>query len=195
MGKNKIHTILVDCDGVLGDFCGAFLNVFNGIHGTRYKAEDINDFDIINVIPELESDEFWKLCNMEGFCRGIEPITGAIDAIDELRELGLDVVCLTAPMRGPYWIRERYQWLTEEFDFKWSDIVIASRKELVHGDVLIDDKLLNLKNWRNSHNDGIPIIFNAPYNVDADYSEYPCPGWWSFDTWEQIVGFIAKQII
>ena len=64
--------------------------------------------------------------------------------MEELRAAGHEVLVVTAPFDTDYWAREREVWLRRNLGFKRSEVMSVSRKERVHGDVLVDDKVDNL---------------------------------------------------
>ena len=125
--------LYVDMDGVIANFHKAIevLDPHLNIHdGANYEAR---------------SARVEELCkaNCEIF-HGLEPIEGSIDAVHKLME-HFDVLFLSTPM----WILpESYIgkriWLEKHFGEKAMDrLILSKRKELNHGDYLIDDTLRN----------------------------------------------------
>lgn len=108
--------IMVDMDGVLCDFAGAY-------HRSRQQKPDV-------MFPQ----------SIPGIFQTLEPIAGAIDAVNRLRN-SFDVWILSAPsVRNPHCYSEKRIWIEKHFDLAFAyRLILAHDKSLVVGDVLIDD--------------------------------------------------------
>ena len=75
-----------------------------------------------------------------GFFENLDPIPGAIDAVNQLRSWA-DVFILTAPpVKSPLCYTEKRLWIEKHFDLDFCEkLIITAHKELVMGDILIDD--------------------------------------------------------
>lgn len=153
--------ILIDCDGVLSDFTGSILEKLNSKLSTKYRREDITDFDIPKVF-NIPKDVFWSLTKGEGFCLNMQPLTGAKDAILELRNLG-EIKIATSPIDSKYWHRERILWL-RKLGLKDDEIIFASDKTWLKADVLIEDKLSTVLSWAKAYPQSLSLICDATYN-------------------------------
>ncbi len=103
-----------------------------------------------------------------GFFENLEPITGAIDAVNQLRKNNIfDVYILTAPsIRNPHSYTEKRLWVEKYFDYDFTDkLIICSNKALLKGDFLIDDNV-NGKGQENF--DGTFIHFGSTVFPDWD---------------------------
>lgn len=160
----KRPDIWVDCDGVLADFVGTYLGLHAMLNGRACCRDEVTAFDFSKCVATPEEDEkIWRhIDKTPGIVRGLVAIPGAADALEELRTIG-HVRCLTSPHLGPTWMHERAQWLAA-LGFKKADIVFCSDKKLVHGDVLIDDKLETVLEYKDHHPRSVPVLFDAPYN-------------------------------
>ena len=106
--------LMVDMDGVLCDFIGSF----------RENYSEINKFPQSN----------W------GFFATLKPIPTAIETVKELMEF-YDVYILTrASYQNPLCYTEKRIWIENYFGLEFCDkIIMASKKNMVIGDYLIDD--------------------------------------------------------
>jgi 5'(3')-deoxyribonucleotidase len=80
--------------------------------------------------------------SVEGFFRGLEPVFGAIEAVEKLRaKSGVELYILTAPStRNPLSYTEKRLWVEEKFDYELTkNLIMCSNKGLLKGDILIDD--------------------------------------------------------
>jgi 5'(3')-deoxyribonucleotidase len=161
-----MRTILVDVDGVLADFTPTYLHELEKATGRHYIEADVTDFDFRKCVCTAEEDAaVWRtLSETPGIVYNLPTYPGAFQFLKELRELGRVVAC-TKPA-GPRWAGERYHWLLD-CGFAPADIVLCGDKNLVKGDVLIDDCIQNLDEWEH----GPGILVERPWNmlVDSGY--------------------------
>lgn len=167
--SKKQTVILIDCDGVLVQFCRPVIDFINATAGTSYTLKDIKkDF---RTLPGY-SEETEKFIRSEGFVKMIPQIEGARDGIESLRSLG-KVICVTSPYdKSRHWMPERMEVLKQDFGFKREEVIFAKDKRYVHGDYLIDDLPKNLVDWAEHHRDGIAVAFTQPWN-ESDDLRYP----------------------
>ncbi len=160
--------IWVDCDGVLANFCDAYLSILTEVTGRAHEWAHVTHFDFAKCIASEAEDELvWRTIDKRpGFVRSLRWVPGAHVGLAELRTLetfGAQVRCLTSPHIGPHWMHERAQWLLNR-GFKKKEIVFCADKPLVHGDVLIEDNLETANAWQSAHRNGVAILLDAPYN-------------------------------
>lgn len=77
-----------------------------------------------------------------GFFRSLEPLEGALTAIEQLRSRkDIDLYILTAPStKNPLSYSEKRLWIEDKFGYEMTPkLIICSNKGLLKGDVLIDD--------------------------------------------------------
>jgi 5'-nucleotidase len=76
-----------------------------------------------------------------GFFHSLEPIDGAIEAVNELREL-YDVYVLTAPStRNAHSYSEKRLWIEDHFDYEFTKkLILSPHKGLLKGHYLVDDR-------------------------------------------------------
>jgi len=95
-----------------------------------------------------------------GFCAGIPWYPGAQAFLNSLKMLG-DVIAVTAPYKdGRTWQYERARWLAPYIKRQ----IHTAHKELIGGDVLIEDSLEIAERWQKAHPSGIAILTDRPWN-------------------------------
>jgi 5'(3')-deoxyribonucleotidase len=156
--------VWIDCDGVLADFIGAYLALVKQHTGRDHAVTDVTAFELHQCVTSKDEDNFiWRnLIDQPGWIAGMVDLPGAAEAVAELRTIA-KVGVLTSPHLGPYWMHERAQWLLAR-GFKKRDIIFASDKSHVRGDVLIDDRKDNCIDWAKSNPGGLAILLDAPWN-------------------------------
>lgn len=76
-----------------------------------------------------------------GFFTNLDPIEGAIEGVNKLRETN-DVYILTRPSTlNPLCYTEKRIWIEKHFDLDFCEnLILCCHKGLLKGDILIDDK-------------------------------------------------------
>lgn len=161
--------LLLDCDGVMGDFVGAYLAALERACGVRRTADEVTDWDIaksLGLTPEQRAAVTAAVME-RGFCAGIKPCPRAVEGVGMVREV-CDVHVVTTPWRGhPYWHDERERWLAEYFGLSHEDVTHTHAKRHTLGHVFVDDKLANVSEWQDWHPTGVAVLWDAPYNANS----------------------------
>lgn len=160
-----MKTILLDSDGILSNFVGGLLAKINADFSIDLKHDDCSQWDIGRAYglcwPYLTT-----IIETPGFCAGLQPYPGAVEAVREL-DLRHDVYCVTSPFSGPHWMAERSAWLKQHFGFDKSHVIHCYTKRLVFGDLLLDDKPETVREWADAW-PGDALLWDAPWNQGAD---------------------------
>ena len=156
-------TILVDMDDTLEQQLDAWVRGVNAAYGYSAKYEDVRDWDVSKTFPGLTRDEVYAIPAAPGFWKTVKPVPGAAKALRHFLADGHTVYIVTAA---------QYETLAEKMDdvlFKyfpflsWEQVIVAANKQLLKGDVLIDDGVHNLIGG-----DYAKILMTAPHNRDFD---------------------------
>jgi 5'-nucleotidase len=162
---NKPKIILVDMDGVLADFEGYFLKKWreNFPELPFIEVKDRREFYVSKEYPEEHTNKILQIFYSEGFCFNMEPIPGAIEAIQEIKKLGHEVFICSSPFeQAPDSLGDKLNWVSKYLDREWvTKLILINDKTLIHGDILIDDKPVitgvNQPTWKH-------VIYDQPYN-------------------------------
>lgn len=172
--------ILIDVDGVMLNTQEALLNRLNNRYDTRYTLENVthyhwfeNVYKNINPWAELEDYTFWH--------DEVSLIDGAKNAFDWLNREH-EVYFVTASNVFNPAFAEKMICLKRNLDVStdWlnNHIVITQHKELVQGDVLIDDCAENVYKWIVASSPRkFGLLFGQPWNKDNEYNLYPYASW------------------
>jgi 5'(3')-deoxyribonucleotidase len=154
--------ILIDVDGVLADFIGAWLDVFNGVTAEwdvapvlREHVDGMRIHECKEILKRQEEvrerggedalEMTGQLVNDFGFCTNIDRYPWAKELVQELRDLGR-VRFVTHPLEGHRtWAFERDRWLVRHFGAKLHEVMHVRDKSLVAGSVLIEDNVHNAR--------------------------------------------------
>lgn len=125
-----------------------------------------------HLTPEARAAAF-ALIAVPGWCARLPVYVEAQVAVEAIRRAGHHVMAVTAPwLSSPTWDYERRGWLQAHFDIPARDVVLTSRKELVRGAVLVDDKISHCHDWQQINPFGQAFVMRRTWNADE---ESPCP--------------------
>lgn len=179
--------VLLDVDGVLCDFVAG---VMRSVATCSDERADLSDWDFLGKLSPHAKRAYLADSAKPGFCYGLDPLPGAVEGVQALRDDGHDLVAVTAPLlHCPTWEGERREWLRHHFGFSARDVVFTSRKDLVHGDVLVDDKPAHITDWSLRWGK-CGVLWAQPYNSDKD-----CQGSafaWRTNDWQHIREYLRR---
>lgn len=151
----------MDVDGVVADLVGALCLELKK-RGYRRHPKEFTHYHFEQCITPKENKIIRLAMEQPGFVRDMPWYPGAKRFLRRLRAIG-EVVALTRPYeKGPTWAYERTRWLGRHVDA----IVQTPRKDLVPGDVFIEDSHDNLLIWA-QRNVGYPILMARPWNSNT----------------------------
>lgn len=157
-------TVLVDMDDTLENLCEALVVYLNRIYKTNVLYTDIRKWDIAQYFPSVPRDEIFKPLYTEAFWDTVKPLDSAPLYLQKLIDDGHRVVVVTAsaPETVPLKLSRV---LFRYFPFlSYKDVVVTSQKDLIKGDVLVDDAPHNFKDGATYRG----ILMSAPHNRDFD---------------------------
>lgn len=158
--------LLIDCDGVLSHFLDAYLSVVNHVLKRNHTEEDVTEWAIERALglTEEQQKEIHSYVASRGFATHLQPYDGSIEAMTRLRA-NHDVYIVTSPLHGsPTWMHDRERWLESTMGISRDRVIHTAAKHCVSGDVFIDDKPENVRNWQAAHPNGIALLWHQPYN-------------------------------
>lgn len=170
-------TILVDVDNVLEDLNEAWVNAVNKKYGTNVSPNDIVSWDIERFFDGLSRTQVFSPLHDKKFWESIEPIDGAPEYLKKLIDDGHQVVLVTSS--HPDTIQYKYRFIVKYFPYiSFKDIIFTSKKQMVRGDVMIDDAPHNLEGGGY-----IGLLMYSPHNREYEAEEH---GFIRVSNWEQI---------
>ncbi len=153
--------VLLDVDGVLCDFVSG---VMRSVATCSDERADLSEWDFLDKLGPHARRAYLADSAKPGFCYGLDPLPGAVEGVQQLLADGHDLVAVTAPLlHCPTWEGERRAWLWKHFGIAAREVVFTSRKDLVHGDVLVDDKPEHVKDW-SARWGKCGVLWAQPYN-------------------------------
>lgn len=176
-------TILFDADDVAEDLLSLWVGLLNRKYGSNVSPDDVTDWNVAKFFPGLDDRQVFGVLDEPGIWRDLLPMDGAVEALTKLRSDGHDLYLVTNTDYRH--CREKFDRILEFFPFLDSRrIIITANKQMVSGDILIDDAPFNL--------DGGPwhkILFDRPHNRKWDENEF---GAVRVRDWAQIYTLITE---
>ena len=159
----KKLTLLVDMDDTIEQLLVAWVNTLNSRYGYNVKREDVTDWDVSKFFPGLSQEEVYGIEQIEGFWDSVEPMPGAVQGLRKFIDDGHTVYIVTTasymgiPDRMEHCLFKYFPFIT------WENVIVTAHKELIKGDVLIDDGIHNHTSPDCAH-----ILVDTPYNRKFD---------------------------
>lgn len=156
-------TILVDMDDVLEQLVPGWIRYVNERYGTNAVPQDVKNWDMSLAFPTLTKEQVYAAVSDDRLWSYVTPMPGAADALQRLKEAGHEIFIVTAshyktlPVKMETVLFRYYPFLD------WDHVIITSKKQLIRGDVLVDDGPHNL--CGGSYH---KILFDAYHNRTFD---------------------------
>lgn len=165
-------TFLCDIDEVVAALLDEWLRRYNAASGDTLTLDAVISWNMNDVVLPEWQDRIYDFLHDPTLYDSIEPVAGAHEGIDRLRTLGASVVyvssCVGSEMakaKLDWMVRHRFTRASGRFSFP--DIILATDKSLICGDVLLDDYPRHL----DLHPDPnlIRLLWDRPYNLSSPH--------------------------
>ena len=155
--------ILVDMDDTIEQLLKAWVEGVNRRYHRSVRYDEVHSWDVSAAFPGLSWEQVYEIPMEPGFWGTVEPIEGAAEALQRLMAAGQELYIVTATVCES--VPEKMNdLLFRYFPFlSWDQVIITTRKQLIRGDVLIDDGVHNLENGPYHK-----ILMSAPHNRGYD---------------------------
>jgi len=151
-------TLLIDMDDTLVTTLDAWVSILNRDYKLTVRKEDIRDWDIKTAFPTLSARSVYRPLLCGEIWEKIRPLPDSQDVINKLWCEGYNIYVVTASDYRS--IKRKAERLFELFPvIDWEHVIIADNKQMLEGDVLIDDAPHNLIGGRYQK-----ILMDAPHN-------------------------------
>ena len=180
--------VLVDIDNTIGDLSKAWTNSLNIKHGMSVSPSELTSYNMLTAYPSLTREEVYSPLSEPGFWKRVEPIWGAVDALEYLNDRHDVYLCTASNYKS---LERKYEDFVQKcFPFiDWSQVIICEDKYLVRGDIFIDDYPLNLQFI---HGAVCKFLFDQPYNRRDVCPPGELRGLFRVYGWEEIVRRIEE---
>lgn len=180
-------TILIDMDDTLEDLLVVWVEYMNDKFKTSVRHENINDWDMRTFFPDISPSKLFGALEDEELWKMVRPKPGAVEYVKKIMDDGHDVFIVTSSHyktlipKMEYVLFRYFPYLT------WDHVIITSHKQMIRGDVLIDDGVHN-------HIGGeyFNILMDAPHNrgYNAEQNDML-----RVKTWPEVYKAICKYVM
>ena len=178
--------ILIDMDDVMIDFMPLLAEEISKkfLGGCGKSYEEIDCWDLHKVYPNLTADEIFRPIKQLYFWHNVMPKDGAVKYIRQLILDGHEVFVVTAAHPDTVKFRATFV-MKNYFPFiPITNVIVTSRKQMIKGDILIDDNPQNLIGG-----DYIKLLMDAPHNRKCSTGSN---GIIRVDNWEDTYKYIEN---
>jgi 5'(3')-deoxyribonucleotidase len=173
--------IVVDMDEVLADLAGEVINRWNKANGTSFEKDEVNAWKMENTlgvgvdgVPALTTIERWW--STPGFYESLIPIEGALDGVRRLFAVGHDIIIATSlPKNSDNAYDGKRRWLQHYLpEIPLKNMIAISRKDLLDGDIILDDAPHNIYDWCRAGKTGA-FVMDRSWNQDIGETVHGIP--------------------
>ena len=184
--------LLVDFDDTICQ--SVFLKKVNDFLGTDYKIEQFKEYLIDSIVPEDRRKEFFASFFETDPYEKLPLIDGAKEALKKLSKKYDIYVCsscvmLNSPKSSARLFSSKYEYLIKNLPFlDPKKFIFTSSKQLVKGDVVIDDYFSNLKG-------DIPkkFLFDSYHNKEKTEEELKARGVQRVKGWKEVCDILLNE--
>lgn len=180
--------VLVDMDDTIEQLLPAWLDWLNDRYGVLVTPDDIHSWNMDEAYPMLTKEQVYEPLFHDEFWDNVKPMDGAAEYLERIINDGHEVYIVTAS--NPHTLKAKMdKVLFRYFPFiHWDHVIVTSKKQLIYGDVRIDDGPHNLTGAN-----GLNILVDAPHNRSFDEKSHNmrrarswkeiCNLVWQYDAW------------
>lgn len=182
--------ILCDLDGICADLATPWIADYNLLYADKLTLENFTSWDWHKFVKPECGEKLYDIIEQDGYFANLKPMPGAPEAIEALRSAGHEITIVSSPTKGRTSAGDKIAWSVRELGLKRQDVIMAHKKELVRGDVLIDDSPKNVQKWLKV-NSSLAMSIAYPYNREK-ITHYEKFGSWTEPRrgWRQMTAFI-----
>ena len=182
MGGKEDIRILVDMDDVIENLSVAWIDFLNRKYGTSVDRESVRDWDMMLSFPTIPESELYGALEEEALWNTVTPKKDASKYLKRLRDDGHEIYIVTTS--GYKTVRVKMEKVLFKYFpwISWDQVIITSNKQIIKGDILVDDAPHNLIGGEYTK-----ILFDMPYNRNFKAEEH---GVIRVYSWEQVYEII-----
>lgn len=158
--------VLFDSDDVTVDFLGMWVDKVNQEYGTDICTDQVKNWNIMRCFPSLTKEQVFGVLEDTRIWHRLNPMPDSQRYLSMLYEEGYELYLATATSLATCeHKRQRLKYLFPFLDD--NHIIISHNKQMIRGDVLIDDGPHNLVGG-----EYFKILFERPHNLSFPNEKY-----------------------
>lgn len=157
--------IKIDVDGVLRNLLPKMCELYNDYYHDNIVPKDIKEFDLSKTFTKCDNPIEWFFQkHVDYIYMNSNTCFKAKEAMDILHKKGYYIIIVS---NQPTFVQKKLtiEWLKNN-EIYYDSICFTEKKELIVGDIVVDDNIDNLTICYDSKK----ILIDAPYNIN--FNEY-----------------------
>ena len=177
-------TILVDMDDCIENLSVAWVGYLNDRYGTDVSLSDVTSLDISKAFPSLSKEQIYGVLREKALWERVKPLPGAVKYLKRIMDDGNEVFIVTASHQDTVGVKMNTV-LFRYFPFiPYENIIVSSKKQMISGDILIDDGVHNLGG------NYMGMLFTANHNKSVTDEELMKLNAVRVDNWKEVYELI-----
>lgn len=141
---SKKFTILVDMDDTIEYLLREWLAWLNNLYVRDVHEEDIHEWNIMLAYPGLTDSQVYAPLFYEEFWKSIKPMPDAMEYLKRLYDDGHEIYIVTSSNFHTIEVKLNNVLYTHFPFIDYDHVIIARKKQMIRGDIMIDDGVHNL---------------------------------------------------
>ena len=167
--------IICDLDSIVVDLLTPWLKAHNEAQGDNLTVDKILTWDTHEFAKGGHA--VYDVLNQPFFFRDLEPLPGAIQAIETLNDRGHEIFMVTAASYPVNFV-DKVNWHAEFLPFlSKKNLVFAHEKYIIPADAIIDDGPHNATAYAKCHPHALVLGIEYPYNKDCEHYTMLAPSY------------------
>ena len=161
----SLKVIKIDCDGVLRDLLSQMCKVYNEHYNESISPYDVIHFETEKIftkcleVDNIHPDEWFFQKNSYKLFLNSPMLYKAKEAMDIIHEKGYYIIIVTSQV-SLINKTDTLLWL-DEHNIYYDSICFTTEKDMIVGDIIVDDNVVNL----DMCNEPRKVCINAAYNI------------------------------
>lgn len=177
-------TILIDMDDTMVDLMSVWTERLNKQYGLSIKTSDICVWDLMQIFTTLTKEQIYAPLHDASLWDELKPIKDSAKYIKKLMDDGHEVYVVTSAHYKTFQPKIEKVILKYFPYISWRNVIVTSKKQMIKGDILIDDAVHNLVGG-----DYCKFLVNAPHNTSYDAE---ANGMIRVSSWKEIYELIVN---
>ena len=180
--KPEEFVICSDFDDVMNELVPTWISWLNSKHETKVRYEDVVEWDLEKVFPNLSIDEICEPLHLADFWESVPPKAEAAYYINKLIDEGFPFYVVTSSFYRV--VESKFDsCLFRHFPFLTKrNVIITYNKQMIKCNMMIDDAVFNLEGG-----DYIKVLMNTPHNQNSSMIED-----FRVSSWEEIYSIVHQ---
>lgn len=157
--------VLFDLDDTLTDFIHELVDRYNKKYETEHTIDECNQWNL----NEIFEHNILELIDDEDFFESVKPKERVVELMEKwTRDDRYEIYIVTSCLK-PINYMKKVKWFERHMPFfPVGRVIPITNKEIIQGDILVDDNPNNLRKWQEENCDGFCLMMNAPHNQSCD---------------------------